>query len=294
MQHAWCHKKKSPTCLAVLALILVMIGSSTIPLYAAIITATEDATKFGNLDQAFTNCSDISCGPTAAVNSFVYLQNMFARTYDKSLVGTPTLANMTKAADDLGMNFMKTCCGDMPKGTLIEDFILGKKDYIESKDKGATKYAAQLALAWDPNPPNGKHPGTAKPSFVTDTKPPTVDFIANEITAGEDVEAFIAGPAGRHYLTLTGIMFDTTSKAGKLSIVDPTGGGRDTIDITGLDGAMLIHVTYKGNDFAIGNVVAESPIPEPSSLLLFASGIVSLLCGRKLWLRKRMPQVPPR
>jgi hypothetical protein len=246
------------------------------PLYATVITATEDSTKFGNLDQAFTDCPDFNCGPTAAVNSFVYLQNMFPNIYTTPLVGTPgktpTANDMITAANNLGQNFMKNCCGSSPGGTLIEDFILGKTDYIESKDGGVSAYTAQMALAWDPNPPNGKHPGTAKPSFVHDNTVPTLTFITGQIKDGEDVEVFLAGPAGRHYITLTGITYDDATNKGTLSFVDPDGGAKGSSPITGLDAAGLIHVTYKGNDFAVGNVVAESPVPEPASFVLVTAG----------------------
>ena len=177
---------------AILPVVAAAVLFLLTPLYAALIAASEDATKFGNLDQANTNCPNMSCGPTAAVNSFVFLQNNYPTIYTNPLVPTPnspipahpSQTDMAAVANDLaGPTYMGTCsCG----GTLIEDFILGKQAYIESTDPGSTIYAAQMNFAWRTNQ---NHFGAAKPGYVQDNTIPTVNFIANEIAAGEDVEA---------------------------------------------------------------------------------------------------------
>jgi len=237
------------------------------PVSATIVTSTIDSSKFGHLDQGVTACPTSGCGATAAVNSFVYLQNAFPDVYTTPLVpkagATLTQDDMVKVANDLAQRM-----GTGPNGTSIENFILGKMDYIESKDKGRTTYAAQLALEWDSPTP--------RPGFVTDKTPPALSFIARELKDGEDVEAFLAGPAGRHFITLTGISYDDQTNTGTLSFVDPLGGKDTTAQITGLDGANLIHVKYtidgELQEFVIGNVVAES-VPELSTLgLLTAAG----------------------
>jgi hypothetical protein len=268
-------------------LVTVAGTGSLAPLYGGSITATEDATKFGHLDQAATSCPAMGCGLTAAVNSFVYLQNMYPSVFTTPLVAkagaTMTQADMAAVANDLVQRM-----GAGSGGTSIEGFILGKMDYLESKNKGRTKYDAQLALAWDSPAP--------KPDFVNDRTPPTLSFITAEIQAGEDVEAFLAGPAGRHFITLTGISYDDQSNAGTLSFIDPLGGKDTTASITGLDAAKLIHVKYKVGDelqeFVIGNVVAESPVPEPSTFVLLGSGLVALvIVGLR---RKHLPKSPAR
>jgi hypothetical protein len=180
-------------------------------------------------------------------------------------------------ANNVGSNFMKTCCANAGNGTLIEDFILGKRDYIESRDPGVTTYAAQMNFAWRPSPTDGTHTGTAKPGFVQDNTKPTVDFIANEIKKGEDVEVFLANDIN-HYVTLTGITFETTTGKGTLSYVDPEGGGRFTDPIPGLDNG-FIEVTYHGTeDTVIAHAVSESVVPEPSTLLLLGTGL-SMVAG---------------
>src|SRR5689334_2013769 len=171
---------------------LTVIALGTPSLHATTITANQDPGKFGTLDQAKTTCADLGCGPAAAVNSFVYLQTMFPDVYKTPLVGTsgarPSNAEQVDAANALAPKM--GCCAT--KGTLIEDFILGKMEYIESKNKGVTSYTVQDSLAWRTNPPGGSHPGAAKPDFVQDQTKPTLAFLAAELKAGEDVELYLS------------------------------------------------------------------------------------------------------
>jgi len=257
-------------------LVIVATSGAFVSANAASITATEDAAKFGHLDQAATSCKLSGCGATSAVNSFVYLQNMFPNVFSTPLVpkagDTLTQEDMVAVADELSRRM-----GTGPNGTNIEDFILGKMSYLEEKNKGRTKYSAQLALAWDSI--------AVKPDFVKDQTPPTLSFIASEIKAGEDVEAFLAGPDGRHFITLTGISYDDIANTGTLSFVDPLGGKDTTVNITGVDANKLIHVQYKfgqeTGDFVIGNVVTESPVPEPSVAVLLTLGMAALVTIRR-------------
>src|SRR5437763_4482684 len=59
--------------------------------------------------------------------------------------------NMRQAATILRL---MGCCG--AGGTSIENFILGKRTYVESKDPGATKYGAEISGTWN---------GAGKPDF---------------------------------------------------------------------------------------------------------------------------------
>ncbi|HEY3197628.1 MAG TPA: PEP-CTERM sorting domain-containing protein [Nitrospirales bacterium] len=255
----------------------------------------EEPTKFGTLNQADTNCPNVNCGATAAIESFVYLQTVFSTVYTTPLVPKagagpiPTAAEQAAVANDVATNFMKNCCANSAAGTLIEDFILGKRDYLESKDPGKTVFNAQINFAWRTNPAGGTHPGTAKPAFVQDNTIPTLAFIANELSRGEDVEVFMFnsnggcnGPAAadqscNHYITLTGITYNDANNTGTFSFVDPLGGGRDTKNITGLTGG-FIQTDYKlgGVNTLIVHAVSESPIPEPSTVLLLGAGLAAL------------------
>jgi len=257
---------------ATLGAITILTASLSPPLYGNTIESKEDPTKFGKLDQGRTTCSAMGCAPTAAVNSFVYLQNMFPGTYPTPLVPhppgmQPTVEQLKTVANNLsGATFMKS---SNETGTTIENFILGKRAYIESIDKGVTTYAAQVTLPWS---------GTAKPGFVQDNTPPTLAFLAKELKAGEDVEVGIATVRLGHFLTLTGITFDDTTNKGEFTFVDPNGGVEGKAMITGLrNGVIRTDYLLGGVRADIVNAVAESPVPEPSSLVLFATGVLGLL-----------------
>ena len=259
---------------------------------AKVITYKEDPTLFGTLDQKGTNCPKVNCGPSAAVNSFVYLQNAFPNIYKNPLVPTkngkkPTQAEQIAVANNLGTNFMKNCCATAKDGTKIGDFILGKMDYIETPiaqggagDPGVTVYAAQTPAKWANVIP--KHPGVKKPSWVQDQTIPTLGFIAAQLKAKEDVEILLDNDKGTlHYLTMTGISYDDTTDKGTFYYVDPLGGVRGQNKILGLGGDMFIQTDYMlaGINSDIAGVVAESPIPEPGTWLLLGAGLTVLGAG---------------
>ena len=246
--------------------------------HADLINVSLDAAKFGKLNQKETDCPTVNCGPAAAVNSFVYLQTQFPGVYTTPLVPA---GKEKDVANILNKDFMKTCPpgGDCGLGTGIEDFILGKRDYIEKLNKGVTRYHAQMTDAWNPV----KHPGVAKPDFVEDDTRPTIDFLAAELKAGEDIElALKPGFGPGHFLTLTALTFDTDTGKGTITFVDPDGGTVKTANITREAGQnRSIMVEYKIGDLPIARVVgaiAESParVPEPASLVFLGSGLIAL------------------
>jgi hypothetical protein len=238
----------------------------------------EDPTMFGNLKQGDTNCGNVACGPTAATNSFVWLQNTFPSIYDSSLIphiGGNTMYQDLQAVADQLSGIMHTCnlCNPDSGGTFIEDFIAGKQSYM-----GNTVFAAQMNFAWRTTDPDENKLGP-KPAFVMDNTKPTAQFIGSEIGAKEDVEIFITG-AVDHYLTLTDIMFDTVKKTGSISYIDPDTGMAATSLITGQTADGFLQVKYNGNIENIAHAVAESPVPEPEMFLPLGAGILALTIRR--------------
>src|SRR5262245_45155447 len=99
---------------------------------AAILMTDLDPTKYGDLDQHDTNCGNVACGPTAAVNSFKFLQEVYPHIYDNLLIphtaGNTDYEDMIDTANMLGtVMFMDTCviCDPNKGGTYIEMFISG-------------------------------------------------------------------------------------------------------------------------------------------------------------------------
>jgi hypothetical protein len=168
----------------------------------------------------------MGCGPTAAVNSFIFLQNKYPDIYDHKLVASDSQADMVKVVDDLidlDKGYMVTDC--KADGTYYAAFITGKQKYIEDKVPGKTVYNARVWFAWD------TALGGDKPAYVTDQTAPTAAWMLKEVQDGEDVEILLDSTGFQHYVTVTGFTWFDANDDGKvdpgeysIDFVDPKGG----------------------------------------------------------------------
>ena len=229
-----------------------------------------DPSLYGGLDQHSTHCPDLACGPASAVNSFVFLQNMYPEIYGNSLAGD-TYENWIDTANILlDPRYMDCDCDN--NGTTIENFISGKQDYLNDTVPGAT--SVHFQNAFDP------------PAFTK----PTWQFLFDELMRGQDIEILVGfydetGRNGGHYVTVSGFFFGDTNGDGEIQAddetatlfyVDPSDGSahHSTLD---MKNGFLDLVGYRENfDTYIEAAVAESPVsmPEPLTLSLFALGLV--------------------
>ncbi len=259
-----------------------------------------DQTMFGHLDQDDTSAcggqGQVACGPTAAVNSLVWLQNQYPDIYDNSLIlGATEDLNGDEVIDEyddwiatanaLGgpdyMNCLPCQTGQPSGGTSISNFISGKQAWIEDHVPGMTTYADQNIHS------------------QTNSMWPQWQFIYDNLVSGEDVELLVGfydtndTRIGGHYLTLTSFHFEDVDMDGVLDIeevawidfIDPGTGQHTQADIVQAeqDGAI-------GSDYGVGgtidgteitltrieSAVKESPIPEPGTALLVGGGLVLL------------------
>lgn len=243
--------------------------------------------NYGNLDQNdITNfVGNVSCGPVAAVNSFVYLQNKYPDTYDESLVGDPSVyQNLVDAAETLcGPNYMNT---QPPGGTYADMFIYGKQKYLEEELPGKTSYAAQMNFTWgiagNPPRPANQIPPIPKPAWVQDNTYPTWQFIYGELKACEDVEVLINWTNGGHFLTLTGFDWTDTNSDNKIQqsedatiyYIDPATGAPGHSAIWN-NGNNQLQTDYQAGAI-FTTAVSESPIPEPATMVLIAMSMVGM------------------
>jgi hypothetical protein len=265
---------------------LAVCLSST--LNAALIQGNETSVPFGNLDQNskdaqnnfLVDCHSGACAPVSVVNAWAYLQGAFPNIYkdNKTLIGTTTnqiqKSDLVNAANLVGDNYMKSCDACNPNGasgTPIEDTMIGMQNYLQDFTPGTTMLSMQDFYAWNASAVIRNK--VAKPDYVAAGTAPTAQFIANALNANAAVEAYLLYANGKvaHYVTISGIRFDTDTGKGTATFVDPLGGQAVNVDITGFSAGNL-NTNYKGGA-SIRAVYVEAPVPECSTMLMMAGGL---------------------
>lgn len=252
-----------------------------------------DHTKFGNLDQDDVpvckddNGNSFSCGPTAAVNSFVWLQNRYPDTYGNKLIEKSTMDHDGDGDVDSYDDLIETAiqlsdpkymsCAACTGGTTINNFINGKKKWIEERVPGKSSYDDQNVHA------SGSYP--------------TWRFIYDSLLAGGDLEMLIGfydtDPAtpqrlGGHYLTVTSFhwrdldMDDiidigeglTDGTNAQIDFIDPATGMRVFSDIfqNSLNGPIGMSYGIGGDvDITVIESAVYENISEPGTLAIVVS-----------------------
>lgn len=242
-----------------------------------------DDKLFGHLSQnKVPDCGAVACGPVAVVNALAFLQNKYPHKYDKKLIPDSNNNEMIDEGDLIevakALIELMECCDR--KGTRTENIEPGIRKYIEGDPKanragkalGVTVYKSKF----DPNWP----------------------FLLTELQAEQAVVLLIAllDAAGTrlfgHAVTMTGFTWTdidgnkiiNLKEKAFLHIIDPVDGKNNRIQIFQIgdllqtdfmSGAML------GNDVVNGGkielAISLSPVSEPTSIILFAIGLLGLL-----------------
>lgn len=265
-------------------LIVVVLCSALSAQGYPVYNVQKETQLYGNLKQGdIPVWGNVACGPTAAINSFVYLQNKYPTVYDSKLIGDADNDGIPNTYQDLiavantlgGPNYMNTIAMNT---TWHDDFIWGKRAYIEQVAPNVTTYAAQDFWNWN-------NPQRPKPAWVQQGYP-TWDFLYNELLNCQDVEILLTWGDGGHYLTLTSFHWSDLDWDGIIDqnenawidYIDPCTGawGQTNIWHSFVGGGQWkIETNYYSS--WISMAVKESPVPEPGSLLVLGSGLASLL-----------------
>jgi hypothetical protein len=236
---------------------------------------------------------DYYCGPVAAWNSIEWLYGQYPKAF---VPGYALPADWRDGATELA-GYMKT---DTNKGTWLSDFIDGKNQFFKKHG---------VAGGWSVVSRNGEYDPVSKTWGVD---PPDWKWIRKEIDDGEDVELYLRRPGWAHWVSVDpgkGTLDDNPFAAVALTIAgyiwnDVNGNdlldSSDTLELevgdphaelpagtpyprvpvsvatSGDYQALAMKTTYGGNEVWITGAVAESPVPEPATLVLFASSVAPL------------------
>jgi hypothetical protein len=240
-----------------------------------IFNVQENAGYFGTLNQHSlqysypslgTGSNNMACGPSAATNSLIYLQNAFPSSYGNNLIlsaghdmdndGSYTTYDnwiYTSGSGLASSSYMNTT---LANGTWHDDFIWGLYKYVENKVPGMTSYSAEDY--WSPtywgNPPATYPP----PSWVIGTTP-TWDFLYNALNNSADVQVlFSYVNGGGHFVSITGMTWDNVQNSGTLNFMNPWDGQFESTNIRLSSGRM--YTDYGGSNKSwIGEINALIP-----------------------------------
>ena len=215
-----------------------------------------------------------ACVPTATVNSFFFLQTYYGISGLGPGNGLLTAGNATNAVNELGVDMGLTNNGVTQAG-----FIAGKWQYLSDH-----QLTNQISMEWE--------------SVAVGGVTPTWQWIYNQLMATQDVEVAFAwfGGSDGHCVTVTSFDFTDNNNnhiidigdLAHLDFTDPWDGQHYVGTLT-MNGGSL-ELSYVGGAAGAGAwglidaAVAESPIPEPSTLGLL---VIGGLAGFRLLQRKR-------
>jgi len=243
---------------------------------ATIWSASNDSSLYGKANQLNVTPAELgymSCGPTSAANSLLYLQQAFPTAYGTNLVPDSNADGTINSTDALavaqiltGSTYMDTSTA---YGTYWTDFGTAIKKYTEEKAPSLTAYASATgsSLTWN--------------------------WIYNQLDAGSDLEILIqkivtgtSATGANHFITIYGLTWDDVQNSGTISYVDPWGGvlGAASIDYS----SSRYEINYMGGSWIYGGesqgpISIPPAVPEPSTLILLGTGML----GLALRLRKR-------
>ena len=230
----------------------------------------------------------MSCGPAAATNSLLYLQNAFPNLFGTSLIrlagGDMDGNGAYTGYDDLiytagsylaSSTYMNTT---LTNGTWHDNLIWGNYRYLETNSAGGATFSAidyWCPTYW------GNAPATNPPPAWVSGGLPTWNYLYTGLSQSAAVEVLLSYVGGGgHFVSVTGMTWDDILKSGTLSYMNPWTGASDSTTMR-LSGGTL-YTDYGGTNHAwIGEVSVINAVPEPSPVFLSIGGMLLL------WIQSR-------
>ena len=221
--------------------------------------------------------ADEQCAPMAVANSLQWLNitnhpHRIGLGADGSLVG--------ELEDDMGRTFRNRRDGDSIGANPI---LEGKFEYLDGNGLTGRLVTKHFDPGADELPAGNftRHNNTSvDKTTAADTVADLVSFIISELKAGEDVElGYLIDGGGGHFVDLTGGGFILGTPF--VSFVEDSDQTDDTkglrhwvswLEDTDGDG----RINFDGANHEVSFVISESPIPEPSTLVLLLAGLIGV------------------
>lgn len=293
----------------VVGIVVILLGRFTA---AAPLSNVDETTSgsFGTSSQrnaALGALGPFDCAPTSTVNSFQYLESRYGIT---GLVDPNPYNTINKLAGPGYMNVQAALQGALPS-----DIVRGKERAIN--EFNAANPNQTLRVEGEVVPGGSLPPAQINPALAADltaagllpnmqSTDPTIDFLHDQLAAGQDIELGILWfdatrgvYAGGHVITATGLFnADDASNTGTLDFIDPWGSATTAFSnigtIVGLHNG-LMQLTFTGGSAGangdpdnldnvgtadIAFILAESPTPLPASVWggLVLLAVVAVRC----------------
>lgn len=231
---------------------------------------------YGTVSNFFCPLDGI-CGADEAINSFVFLDTYYPGVYGTGslipgndpnrdalwLAGTPGLSGWTGPNGPRQGYYNRTGGGGNPDQILQQTM----EDWANDWAPGTTTFTSMIGSV------NGF---------------PTINFLADEMSHHEDVELIvdIAGD-GAHALSLTDIACDNSTPPNcSIRYQDPNNSAAEQsanlFNSPTTPGELGFYYADGSANAFIRSAIGDSPVPEPSTWALFATGLAGLSGYRSL------------
>ena len=218
-----------------------------------------DRWDYGNIDQNSPGIDNgnVACGPTSVVNSFIYLENRYGLDgliphTDGNTPEEDAIDTVNKLEQEMQL--------DPNDGVTDPNFINGKIDYIN-----------EVGL--------GDEVSVESQSKAVDGTTPTAEFLYEQLAKGQDVEVGISWNSpdgGGHWVTATGMDFDTETGTGTLDFIDPWG-GEELHGSLSLDEDGNLVLSYSGGAAGGGGPSIDGGEQDPDNQGDASSGTIDII-----------------